>query len=29
VSNRNPNKPYIEVKDNTQLYATIDAMMKN
>ena len=29
VSNRNPNKPYIEVKDNSQLYATIDAMMKD
>ena len=29
VSNRNPSKPYIEVKDNTQLYSTIDAMMKN
>ena len=29
VSNRNPSKPYIEVKDNTQLYTTIDAMMKN
>lgn len=29
VSNRNPSKPYIEVKDNTQLYATIDAMMKD
>lgn len=28
VSNRNPNKPYIEVKDNNQLYSTIDAMMK-
>jgi protein-disulfide isomerase len=29
VSNRNPNKPYIEVKDNSQLYAMIDAMMKD
>lgn len=29
VSSKNPNKPYIEVKDNTQLYSTIDAMMKN
>lgn len=29
VSNRNPGKPYIEVKDNSQLYATIDAMMKD
>ena len=28
VSNRNPNKPYVEVKDNNQLYSTIDAMMK-
>ena len=28
VSSRNPSKPYIEVKDNTQLYSTIDAMMK-
>jgi len=29
VSSRNPGKPYIEVKDNTQLYSTIDAMMKD
>jgi protein-disulfide isomerase len=29
VSSRNPSKPYIEVKDNTQLYSTIDAMMRN
>jgi len=29
VSSRNPSKPYLEVKDNTQLYATIDAMMKD
>lgn len=29
VSSRNPSRPYIEVKDNSQLYATIDAMMKN
>lgn len=29
VSNRNPGRPYIEVKDNSQLYATIDAMMKD
>lgn len=29
VSSRNPGKPYIEVKDNSQLYATIDAMMKD
>ena len=28
VSNRNPNKPYVEVKDNSQLYLTIDSMMK-
>jgi len=28
VSSRNPSKPYIEVKDNSQLYSTIDAMMK-
>jgi protein-disulfide isomerase len=28
VSSRNPNKPYIEVKDYSQLYTTIDAMMK-
>ena len=28
VSNRNPNRPYVEVKDNNQLYSTIDAMMK-
>ncbi len=28
VSSRNPNRPYIEVKDNNQLYSTIDAMMK-
>ncbi len=29
VSNRNPNRPYVEVKDNSQLYLTIDAVMKN
>jgi len=29
VSSRNPNRPYVEVKDNSQLYATIDTMMKN
>lgn len=29
VSSRNPGKPYIEVRDNSQLYATIDAMMKD
>jgi protein-disulfide isomerase len=28
VGSRNPNKPYVEVKDNNQLYSTIDAMMK-
>src|SRR5579863_9841422 len=28
VSSRNPSHPYIEVKDNNQLYSTIDAMMK-
>ncbi len=28
VSSRNASKPYMEVKDNTQLYSTIDAMMK-
>ena len=28
VSSRNPNRPYVEVKDNTQLYSTIDAVMK-
>jgi len=29
VSSRNPNRPYIEVKDNNMLYATIDAVMKD
>ena len=29
VSSRNPNKPYVEVKDNSQLYLTIDAVMKD
>lgn len=29
VSNRTSGRPYIEVKDNSQLYATIDAMMKD
>jgi protein-disulfide isomerase len=29
VSSRNPSKPYLEVKDNTQLYSTIDAMLKD
>ena len=28
VSSRNPSKPYVEVKDNSQLYLTIDNMMK-
>jgi protein-disulfide isomerase len=28
VSNRNPNRPYVEVTDNNQLYSTIDAVMK-
>jgi protein-disulfide isomerase len=28
VSNRNPNRPFVEVKDNNQLYSTIDAVMK-
>ena len=28
VSSKNPNRPYVEVKDNNQLYSTIDAMMK-
>jgi protein-disulfide isomerase len=28
VSTRNPSHPYVEVKDNSQLYSTIDAMMK-
>ena len=29
VSNRNPSRPYVEVRDNKDLYTTIDAMMKN
>ena len=29
VSSRNPTRPYVEVKDNSQLYSTIDAMMKD
>jgi protein-disulfide isomerase len=29
VSSRNPNRPYVEVKDNSQLYATIDSMIKD
>lgn len=28
VSNRNPSKPYVEVKETNQLYALIDSMMK-
>jgi protein-disulfide isomerase len=28
VSNRHPDKPYVEMKDANQLYALIDAMMK-
>jgi protein-disulfide isomerase len=28
VTSRNSSKPYVEVKDNNQLYSTIDAMMK-
>ena len=28
VSSRNPSHPYMEVKDNSQLYSTIDAMLK-
>jgi len=28
VSSRNPGKPYVEVKDSSQLYSTIDAVMK-
>jgi protein-disulfide isomerase len=28
VSSRSPNRPYVEVKDNSQLYSTIDAVMK-
>ncbi len=28
VSSKNPSKPYVEVKDNSQLYLTIDTMMK-
>jgi protein-disulfide isomerase len=28
VSSKNPSRPYVEVKDNNQLYSTIDAMMK-
>jgi protein-disulfide isomerase len=28
VSSRNPARPFVEVKDNNQLYSTIDAVMK-
>lgn len=28
VGSRNPNRPYVEMKDANQLYALIDAMMK-
>jgi len=28
VGNRHPDRPFVEVKDNNQLYALIDAMMK-
>jgi protein-disulfide isomerase len=28
VSSKNPTHPYVEVKDNSQLYLTIDTMMK-
>jgi len=28
VGSRNPSRPFIELKDNSQLYSTIDAMMK-
>jgi len=29
VSSRNPDKPYVEMKEPSQLYALIDAMMKD
>src|SRR6267154_1621842 len=29
VSSRHPDKPYVEMKDASQLYALIDTMMKN
>lgn len=29
VSNRHPDKPYVEMKDPSQLYSLIDAMMKD
>jgi len=28
IVSSNPKRPYVEVKENTQLYSTIDAMMK-
>jgi hypothetical protein len=28
VGSRHPDKPYVEMKDASQLYALIDAMMK-
>ena len=28
VSSRHPERPYVEMKDASQLYALIDAMMK-
>jgi hypothetical protein len=28
VSSRHPDRPYVEMKDASQLYALIDAMMK-
>jgi protein-disulfide isomerase len=29
VSNRNPTRPYVEMKDSSQLYSLIDGMMKD
>jgi hypothetical protein len=29
VSSRHPDKPFVEMKDASQLYALIDAMMKD
>jgi protein-disulfide isomerase len=29
VSNRNPTRPYVEMKDSSQLYSLIDAMIKD
>jgi len=28
IVSSHPSRPYVEVKDNNQLYSTIDAMMK-